>query len=267
MGRLRLVTAPGFEDVLADAGLDDPAALARFVDSLTPDRSRSAGRAATALLGTRGGEIFVKRALKGGALGPAFLGRIPRFARVAGELDGTAQLLGRGAPVLAPAFAAGVRDVLGWKAVLGTLHRPGALDGARALAACGDDASTAARLGHAMGCAIRLFHDVGGSHADLAVTNLLHDPGDGSLRVIDLQGAHVGAAPDENRRRRELARLRRSIERRPELQAAAPAAWAALLAGYIEGDGEGEAGFGPGFASSLSAAATVLAASPHRSST
>jgi len=120
-GRVRLLVAATYEQALRAAGLTDAARLGALTDGLVPDRTRNAGRAATCILETERGPVFVKRALKGGALGPLFAGRVPRFARVSHEIEVTAELHRRGAPVLEPVVAAGLRDALGWRAIVGTV--------------------------------------------------------------------------------------------------------------------------------------------------
>ena len=239
-GRVRLLVAASYEQALRAAGLTDAARLGALTDGLVPDRTRNAGRAATCIVETERGPVFVKRALKGGALGPLFAGRVPRFARVAHEIEVTAELHRRSAPVLEPVVAAGVRDALGWRAIVGTVFVEHALDGASALAhalerdrgvsVSGDVSELCRRFGQT----IRAFHEAGGRHADLAVTNLLLDPADMSVRVIDLQGGRAGAPAPPSRRRLELARLRRSIERRPEARPALESGWKVLVDAYCE---------------------------------
>jgi len=238
-GRLRLVVAPRWETALRGAGLTDAERLGALIDGLVPTPGRGAGRASTHVLHTEAGSVLLKRALKGGALGPLYMGRIPRFARAADEIEATAALYERGAPVLEPVLAAGVRDGLGWRAVVGTLFRPDSSDGATALARATRDVeieSANDRPGHALarhiGHAVRAFHDAGGTHADLAITNLLVDDGDGTVRVIDLQGAGVGAPPNDRRRQRELSRLERSIAHRPAIRSVLDELWPVLEAAY-----------------------------------
>lgn len=237
-GRARLRVAAKWQRAALELGLDDADRLGALIDTLVPDSSRSAGRAKTRVIETACGPLFLKRALKGGALSPLFAGRIPRFARALHELDATDRLAERGAPVLEPVLAAGVRDRLGWRAVVGTVFRPGTRDGASALAVVSDSPEHTDELARRMGRAIRAFHDAGGTHADLAITNLLVDPATGDVRIVDLQGAGVGAPPPAARRRLELRRLRRSIERRPEIRPLLERAWPRLEAACV-----GEAGY------------------------
>jgi len=273
-GRARLRVAVQWQTAALEMGLDDADRLVRLIDALVPDSSRRAGRAATRVVETGCGPLFLKRALKGGALAPLFAGRIPRFARALHELDATARLGARGAPVLEPVLVAGVRDRFGWRAVVGTVFQPGTRDGASALAALREHSEptvlqgsapsetarvhphvvgadrlraadahpmTAEELARRMGRAIRAFHDAGGAHADLAITNLLVDPATGEVRIVDLQGAGVGAPPTASRRRLELRRLRRSIERRAEIRPLLARIWPVLEAACVGGTGYGEA--------------------------
>lgn len=270
VGQVRLRVVEEWQEAVHAAGLCDAAGLRETIEALAPDSGRAAGRARTRVIQTGRGGIFVKRALKGGALAPLFVGRIPRFARAVGELEATARLWARGAPVLEPVLAAGVRDARGWLALVGTVDCPDTLDGASALAAHarGSGSSAPGPLATAtdvttdivrsMGRSIRAFHDAGGTHADLAVTNLLVDPRTGLVRVVDLQGARVGPPPGPARRRRELRRLRRSIEHRPEIRGGLADVWPALEAGYREAARADAAEARSGDAPSASSSAEAL---------
>ncbi len=236
-GGLRLCVARPYEAAIRARGLDDAAHLRALVRSLEPDASRRAGRATTCVIETSAGPVFVKRALKGGALAPLFAGRVPRFKRVTHEIGATEQLRTLGAPVLEPVFAAGVREGAGWLAVVGTGLVEHAVDGATAIERAIDEGDDrVAALARRLGDAIRRFHDAGGRHADLAITNLLvPEATDATVRVVDLQGARVGAPPSPARRRRELARLERSIAVRPAIRPALDVAWPALRSAYESG--------------------------------
>ncbi len=232
---LHLHVTTDYAAALRRLGFDDAAHLRALVRSLEPDPSRRAGRAATRVIETPIGQVLIKRVLKGGVLAPLFGGRVPRFARARDEIDVTAALRARGAPVLEPVVAAGVRQGAGWLALVGTAFVADAVDGATALERAGArDAAAVTALARRCGEAIRRFHDTGARHADLAITNLLVPPGDAPVRVIDLQGARIGAAPSLARRRRELARLARSIARRPAIAGLAKGAWPALEAAYAD---------------------------------
>ena len=235
----RLWVAPGLDAALRDLALETREAFERLLAPLTPDRSRSAGRARTTLIDVGGVQVHVKRALKGGAIAPLFAGRVPTWRRVANELYTGSELNARGAPVPRPVFAAGRFDALGWRAVLGSVLVPTALDGASALARADLDLQSVFRT---FGRAIRTFHDLGGRHADLAITNLLFVPADGRAWVVDLQGSRAGAPPSPRRRQRELARLKRSIARRPAIEPLLASGWPDLIAAYSSAAGSDAGG-------------------------
>lgn len=228
----RLWVAADLDATIRTLELDSKAHFDRLLARLVPDRTRAAGRAATLALEVGSLSVHVKRALKGGWLGPLFAGRVPTWRRVGNELHVAAGLWARGAPVPRPIFAAGRLGVLGWRAVLGSELVPGALDGASALERA--PATELHVLLGTFGRTIRAFHDAGGWHADLAITNLLHAPGSGRTFVVDLQGCRIGTPPPHRRRRRELARLWRSIERRPAIRASLEAGWPSLMRAYDE---------------------------------
>jgi 3-deoxy-D-manno-octulosonic acid kinase len=250
----RLWVAADLDSDVRKLGLDDKRRFDRLIDALAPDRSRAAGRAATREIAAGALRVHVKRALKGGVLAPLFIGRVPVWRRVGNELHVAAALSARGAPVPRPVFAAGRLGPLGWRAMLGSECVAGALDGATALeqalgdaasargpAAAPDDRAEAVAppfdvgtVLRTFGRTIRAFHEAGGWHADLAITNLLYVPADRRAWIVDLQGGRAGAPPPRRRRQHELARLRRSIERRPAIQAALGSGWKALIEAYEE---------------------------------
>ncbi len=82
----------------------------------------------------------------------------------------------------------------------------------------------------AAGRAIRAFHDAGARHRDLHVDNLLVRDAARACEVVivDLDGVRIGAPPSPSRRRRELARLQRSLRKRP-LGATLQEDWARAL--------------------------------------
>ena len=231
----RLWAAPEYDAGLRALHLDSQAGFDRLIGPLVPDRTRSAGRAHTTTVQTTDGLLHVKQALKGGVLAPLFFSRIPIWRRISNELHIGAELHARGAPVPRAVFAAGRLGPLGWRAVLGSALVPDALDGASALAREADlDPRATCR---ALGRAIRTLHDRGGWHADLAITNLLFVPKEDRAWIVDLQGGRVGSPPPVRRRQRELARLKRSIERRPAIAHVLTHAWSDLVAAYEEADG------------------------------
>ncbi len=182
--------------------------------------------------------IVVRPVRRGGWLGPVLGTRLLAPTRPLAEARATETLRRRGAPVPLLVLAlAWRRGRLGWEAVVATREEPGARNGRVWLETHGRSAARR-RAAEAAGRAIRRFHDAGGRHRDLHLGNLLvADGAEGpSVRVIDLDGARVGALPSARRRMRELMRLYRSLLKAdiPDRRRLA----AAALHGYCAGERE-----------------------------
>ena len=67
----------------------------------------------------------------------------------------------------------------------------------------------------ALGRSLRRLHEAGLTHPDLNLRNILvTDDGTGpAFTYVDLDGAHIGAAPSLRSRRRSLRRIRRSARK------------------------------------------------------
>lgn len=148
-----------------------------------------------------------------------------RRSRPYRELLLLAELHGRGLPVPEPVAARVRRQGPGYRGDLLTRRIPGA----EPLAARIAEGGAPHGLWHAVGATLARFHAAGARHADLNVRNILLDPADG-VWLIDWDQGRIGT-PHEDADR-QLARLRRSLSREPDLEAAAGAGWEALLEGY-----------------------------------
>lgn len=169
----------------------------------------------------------------GGLLGRRWLG----LARPVAELEATAELRARGAPVPRPVGVVGHRVWRFWEAVVATVFEEDAPDAARFLAR--DPAPARIhRAARAAGHAVRRFHDAGGRHRDLHVGNLLVREVDERAEVIivDLDRARLGPDPTAARRMAELMRLYRSLVKRGLATRVGPRGCAAFFAGYVGRD-------------------------------
>lgn len=200
----------------------------------------STGRTSTAVLAVPGrtARIHLRPVRHGGLLGPLWRDLVWGTGRPADELRVTARLAAAGAPVPEPVLVAAFRRAGPlWSAVVGTRHEEEARD-ALAWLSGASDREAILRGARAAGRAIRRFHDAGGTHADLHVKNLLVREGAGrtEVQVIDLDRARAGAAPDADRRLRELMRLYRSLVKRGLAARVGDRGCAAAFAAYCGGD-------------------------------
>jgi 3-deoxy-D-manno-octulosonic acid kinase len=233
-GRLA-VCAPWREPV---QGLDllSDGALERWLASAP---SAGEGRAATALaaLPEGGPRVVVRRLRHGGWLGSLLGERYLDGERAERELEATARLRARGAPVPEPVFALALRRGPFWTLALATLYEEGAVDVLAFLASAPDEGRLL-RAAAACGAALRRFHDAGGRHADLHVKNLLlrETRAGAEAIVIDLDRGCAGEAPAPARRARELGRLWRSLAKRGVAAQVGERGAAAFLSAYCAGD-------------------------------
>ena len=235
-GASLLVAAERFDAGARAAGLCAPDAL----DRLDRGRAFEVGRAATMLLALPAGgpRVVVRRVRHGGWLG-AFLGSaLLGVGRPLAELRVSATLRERGAPVAEPAFVI-ARRRLGpvWDAAVATGAEQGACD-ALAFLAGAPGRARVVRAARAAGCAVRRFHDAGGSHRDLHVKNLLvrETPRSTECIVIDLDRASLRRDLSPARRMRELMRLYRSLLKRRLLDAVGARGLAAFFGAYAGQD-------------------------------
>jgi hypothetical protein len=188
----------------------------------------------------RCGELLHLRPLHHGGLAAGLCGRrLLGLARPIAELEVTARLRARGAPVAKPILVVGQRIRGFWRADLGTLHEQGSVDGEVFLRTAPGRARRlqAARAG---GRAVRQLHDAGGRHADLHIGNLLvlehESESETRVLVIDLDRAHVVAELTPARRMAELMRLYRSLLKRQLDHRVGPREYATFFGAYVAGD-------------------------------
>jgi len=231
-----LYVAPDYEEAARALGLLEPRGLERL---LAGGSTGASGRASTTIveLPQRPERLHLRPLHHGGAL--AFLTRrsFLGLARPVAELEVSAELRERGAPVPRPALVLGRRAGLFWQASLGTIHEEGTRDAAAFLAAA-PTPPRMLRAARAAGVAVRCLHDAGGRHADLQAANLLVRERDESCEVlvVDLDRAVVAEQVSPSRRMQELMRLYRSLRKRGLLEAVGNRGCAAFLGAYAGGD-------------------------------
>lgn len=217
---------------VAPLALAEPGGLERWCATGTPVPGGRA-RGWRIPLGA-GIDVHLREMAHGGVLRRLTGRRFLRPDRAIAGLEGAAELRARGVAVPAPVLLHARRRGPFWRLALAHEFVAGAESGDRLLS--GDrEPRGLVRAARAAGACVRRFHDAGGSHPDLHLGNLLVGDGD-RVTVVDLEGVRVGAPPAIAQRRRELARLLRSLSK----QAVAPALRrrlvAAFLAGYLGRD-------------------------------
>lgn len=232
----RLTVCPAWREPVATLGLLAPGALERWLGDAA---SAGEGRAATALAALPGGgvHVVVRRLRHGGWLGPLLGDRYLDAERAARELEATARLRERGAPVPDPVFALALRRGPCWTHALATVYEEGAAD-ALAFLASAPGEERVLRAAAACGVALRRFHDAGGRHADLHVKNLLlrEARAGAEVIVIDLDRGAAGPPAEPARRARELGRLWRSLVKRGIAAQVGQRGVAAFFSSYCAGD-------------------------------
>ncbi len=199
------------------------------------------GRARTRIVALPGREerLHLRPLRHGGLLRRLWRDRLLGAGRSRRELEQTAQLHARGAPVPRPVALCGVRSGLFWRGELATVHVEGSVDGLGFLRGH-PTRERVARASAAAGRSVRRFHDAGGRHADLHLANLLLCDRDTEIEivVIDLDKARVGAPPSAGRRMRELMRLYRSLRKHGMQARVGSRGTAAFLSAYVGRDRE-----------------------------
>jgi 3-deoxy-D-manno-octulosonic acid kinase len=232
----RLTVCAAWREPVGALGLLEAGALERWLGGAA---TAGEGRAATALAALPGGRarVVVRRMRHGGWLGPLLGARYLDAERAARELDATAVLRARGAPVPEPVFALALRRGTCWAHALATVYEEGAAD-ALAFLASAPGEERVLRAAAACGAALRRFHDAGGRHADLQIKNLLvrEARAGAEVIVIDLDRGAAGAPADPARRARELGRLWRSLVKRGVAAQVGQRGVAAFLSAYCAGD-------------------------------
>jgi hypothetical protein len=231
-----LVVASAFAEAALELDLLEPGGL---------EKARAGGEVAgrgrslthTLALGRRGQRLHL-RALHHGGLAASLCGRrLLGLARPIAELEVTARLRARGAPVAKPVLVVGRRVRGFWRADLGTLHEEGSVDGEVFLRTA-PARPRRLRAARAAGRAVRRLHDAGGRHADLHIGNLLviERQSQTEVLVIDLDRARVVANLKPARRMAELMRLYRSLLKRQLDHRVGPRECATFFGAYVAGD-------------------------------
>lgn len=233
---LRVAADPRLRPALVAAGLLDVAGVRARLATASGARGRAP--IAIAELPDGAGRVALRGLRRGGWLGPLLGGAHGGGGRPFAELAVTARLRAAGAPVPRPLLAIAWRRGVVWNAALGTGFVDGAVDAARALAAGPPRRELRPTLA-AAGRAVRRFHDVGGSHPDLHVANLLvrKHGAETEVWIVDLDRARAGARLAPRERMAELMRLYRSLCKRRLLAAAGGergCLW--FLHAYVAGD-------------------------------
>jgi hypothetical protein len=233
---VRIAVDSALRPRLDAAGLLDVASVRARLSAAAGAR----GRAPIAVVDLPGGgaRVALRILRRGGWLGPLFGGALAGASRPFAELEVTARLREAGAPVPRPLLAIAWRRGAAWNAALGTGFVEGSTDAA-ALLSSAPPRPHVRRVLAAAGRAARRFHDVGGSHPDLHVGNLLvRVHGDEvEVLIVDLDGARADAPPGPAQRMAELMRLYRSLHKRGLLAAAGGergGLW--FLHAYVAGD-------------------------------
>jgi len=187
----------------------------------TPVAHDLKGRAAVHVLATARGELVAKRIERGGLL--AFLARrwFVDAARPLREAAVAEAYRRRGGRTPVVVVARSRRGAFGLHALeLATARWPAQGDLAEVLAVARNEPRAAVLLARAAGRTLRQMHDLGLQHRDLQVRNLLVPrgfPGPGGAHdpepfvVLDLDRCRIGQPLEARERRRQMARLFRSL--------------------------------------------------------
>jgi 3-deoxy-D-manno-octulosonic acid kinase len=234
-GRCLVLTAPSLAAEAERLGLLEPHGLASLLVRADPGPLGRAPSACTTLADGR--RLHLRPVRRGGLLAGLWRGRVLGLARPRSELRVTARLAAAGAPVARPAFVAGERGWILWRAAFATWWEPGARD-ARAFLAAGPAPARVARAAAAAGAALRRFHDAGGRHADLHAGNLLlREAASGcTALLVDLDRARCGRPPPASVRLAEMMRLHRSLVKLGLASRVGARGCAAFLRAYTGGD-------------------------------
>jgi 3-deoxy-D-manno-octulosonic acid kinase len=168
--------------------------------------------------GSSQAQLVFRPMLHGGILSPLLGPTYLSSKRALNELYVTWALREAGAPVPEPVMAQVERRRFGFHLAMGTRLEENSVDGIGFL----NQRPKPKRIytvTHAIGQAVRRFHDAGGSHPDLHLKNLLireaaHDDSPPEVFIIDLDGAEKRQQVSPGRRMDELMRLYRSVIKR-----------------------------------------------------
>lgn len=223
-GRTYLISPPAWPEPPPEWLFDPEALRARGLL-----QGSGSGRRPAWYLRDGGVALVLRHYWRGGMVarlsGDVYLWTGLRRSRPYRELRLLAELHGHGLPVPEPVAARVGRRGPGYRGDLLTRRIPGAEPFATRIA----EQRAPPKLWHAVGATIARFHAAGARHADLNVRNILLDEADG-VWLIDWDRGRLGAP--HRGAQRQLARLRRSLSREPELEACAGSGWRFLLEGY-----------------------------------
>lgn len=207
-------------------------------DRAHADRSGPGGRGATSILTLPDNRrVHLRPLLHGGWLGSLRGGAWCSVRRPIAELRVTASLAAAGAPVPTPVCVLAKRAGFLWRATVGTAFIPDSVDLGLLLGSeC--DSERLNEVLAAAGRSVRRFHDLGGSHPDLHVGNLLVTSAEPKVVVVDLDRARRLPHASPARRMRELMRLYRSVVKRHGGERMGPRQIAIFWSGYSQGDRE-----------------------------
>jgi hypothetical protein len=150
----------------------------------------------------------------------------------------TASLAEQGAPVANPALVIAERWGPFWNATVGTIFEPDTVDGIAFLSSAPAPGAVL-RAAAAAGRAIACFHELGGSHRDLHIGNLLIrilPDGQSEVIVVDLDRARHIQPVEPSVRMRELMRLRRSLIKQRLTESIGARGFARFFSAYTGND-------------------------------
>lgn len=236
LGRWELTVASDFTDAVLALDITRAADLEELCGGA---ESRAMGRGTNAILAlpSQQRRLHLRPLRHGGLLARVTGKRLLGLQRPIDELEVTARLRDRGAPVPEPVMVLGRRTDFFWEAAVGSVHEEDSIDGLTFLS--GRPGGARLRRGAcAAGRAVRQLHDAGGLHADLHIKNLLIRESSNSAQVIvvDLDRAQIQDDVPAQRRMRELMRLYRSLKKRKLLDRLGRRGIAAFYASYLAGD-------------------------------
>lgn len=240
-GPRRLLFDAEFGEALSELGWFAYAPTPTPLPADSAAQSGPEGRARTRIVAllSREERLHLRPLRHGGVLRKLWGDRLLGAGRGTRELNDTAELHARGAPVPRPVALCGLRSGLFWRGELVTLHVEDSVNGLAFLR----DRPTRERVERASaaaGRAVRLLHDAGARHADLHLANLLlcERCTASEVIVIDFDKARVGAPPPAARRMQEIMRLYRSLRKHGLQERVGPRGYAAFLSAYVARDRE-----------------------------
>jgi 3-deoxy-D-manno-octulosonic acid kinase len=192
--------------------------------------------------GSSQAQLVFRPMLHGGVLGPLLGPTYFSSKRALQELYVTWTLREAGAPVPEPVMAQVERRRFGFHLAMGTRLEEDSVDGIGFLKQR-PKPKRLSTVTHAIGKAVRRFHDAGGSHPDLHLKNLLireaaHGASPPEVLIIDLDCAQQRQQISPGRRMDELMRLYRSVIKRGYNQQLSGEPMRSFFDGYVGEDTE-----------------------------